>query len=157
MTGCEIRLSRDAKKVSRWPLGTRSKRRVNSPRSPYAPPREQYNGWAQCARKVGRMGSSVGSWSWLTKVLKQKSKRGPRMNACPPNFPVRCFRFLWRSHPLNGAPSIVANARAVTRESVGSRRNNAKAWHLRVLNLLRDEFFFFSPPPLFVLVFVRQA
>lgn len=39
----------------------RSKRRVNSPRSPYAPRREQCNGWAQCARKVGRMGSSVGS------------------------------------------------------------------------------------------------
>lgn len=47
-------------------------------------------------------GFLVGSWS-ADKSLKTKVEARARMNACPPNFPVRCFRFLWRSHPLNRA------------------------------------------------------
>lgn len=149
MTGCEIRLSRPMRCEESFQVTIRHQWDPRGAWTHHArhtrPPENNIMGGHNALEKLARMGSSVGSWSWLTKVLKQKSKRGPRMNACPPNFPVRCFRFLWRSHSLNRAPSIVANARAVTRESVGSRRNNAKAWHLRVLNLLRDEFFFFSP------------
>lgn len=158
MTGCEIRLSRDAKKVSRWPLGTRSKRRVNSPRSPYAPPREQYNGWAQCARKVG----PNGFFGWLVVVADKSLKTKVEARA-----PYECLsaELSCALLPFPLTKSFVEQGTIHCRQR--ARRHPGVCWlatkQCQSLALAsfklaaRWIFFFFSPPPLFVLVFVRQA